>query len=70
MGGIEMSQETHRGFHVFWSPEDQEWVGLSDAFPSMSHLADTPEAALSGIIKLQQSTALDLLAELHQGNRT
>jgi len=52
------------GFRFFWSAEDQQWVGTSAAYPSLSHLADRPEDALTGIIKLQQSVALDELAEL------
>ena len=32
-----------------WSDEDREYVGLCAEFPSLSWLADTPEAALAGI---------------------
>lgn len=32
---------------VMWSDEDQEYVALVPAFPGLSALADTPEAALA-----------------------
>lgn len=36
-------------FRVVWSKEDQSYVGTCEELPSLSHLATTPEAALSGI---------------------
>ncbi len=36
-------------YRVTWSEEDGEYVGLCAEFPSLSWLADTPEAALAGI---------------------
>jgi predicted HicB family RNase H-like nuclease len=36
-------------YRVTWSEEDGEYVGLCAEFPSLSWLADTQEAALTGI---------------------
>lgn len=36
-------------FWTEWSEEDQEWVGLCDAFPLMSWLEPDREAAETGI---------------------
>jgi len=36
-------------YRVTWSEEDGEYIGLCAEFPSLSWLADTPEAALAGI---------------------
>jgi predicted HicB family RNase H-like nuclease len=36
-------------YRLTWSDEDNEYVGLCAEFPSLSWLADTPEAALQGI---------------------
>lgn len=36
-------------FWTEWSQEDQEWVGLCDAFPLMSWLESDREAAETGI---------------------
>jgi predicted RNase H-like HicB family nuclease len=40
---------TNYTFSVDWSDEDQEFVGTCAEFPSLSHLAATREAALTGI---------------------
>lgn len=39
----------HYTYRVTWSADDDEYVGLCVEFPSLSWLADTPEAALKGI---------------------
>ena len=39
-------------YTVYWSDDDQEWVGRCDAFPSLSWLAPDPVGALAGIRKL------------------
>jgi len=54
------------GFRVHWSSEDQEWVGTSEDYPSLSWLADTPEEAITGIIRLSQRTALDEMVRISQ----
>ncbi len=36
-------------YRVFWSDEDEEYVGLCAEFGLLSHLDDTPEKALIGI---------------------
>lgn len=51
------------GFRVFWSNEDREWVGVSNAYPSLSYLDAAPEAALRGIIELQRAVERDAAAE-------
>jgi hypothetical protein len=53
-------------FHIYWSADDQEWVGTCDAYPSLSWMEPTPCGALAGIMKLQRQTALDLLVEQAQ----
>lgn len=39
-------------YHVTWSEEDEEYVGLCAEFPSLSWLDESPEAALHGIRQL------------------
>ena len=39
-------------FHVVWSAEDREWVGLCKELPSLSWLAPTYADALAGILRL------------------
>ena len=36
-------------YHIAWSAEDGEFVGLCTEFPSLSWLDKTPEDALKGI---------------------
>lgn len=36
-------------YRITWTEEDKEYVGLCIEFPSLSWLAETPEAALKGI---------------------
>ena len=54
-------------YRVTWSEEDEEFVGLCAEFPSLSWLAETPEAALKGVravvrkcIKDMQTTGEDV----------
>ena len=42
----------HYTYRITWSAEDNEHVGLCAEFPSLSWLAPTPAAALSGIQRL------------------
>lgn len=49
-------------YHVIWSSEDREHVGLRADFPSLSWLASTPEAALKGIRKM----VADVLADMRK----
>lgn len=39
-------------YSLFWSAEDDEWVCVSDAFPSLSWLSDTPLEALDGYLRM------------------
>jgi predicted HicB family RNase H-like nuclease len=50
-------------YKVTWSEEDQEHVGLCAEFPSLSWLAETPEAALKGIRKLVAEIIVDMKAQ-------
>ena len=47
-------------YRVTWSEDDNEYVGLSAEFPSLSWLAETPEKALKGIRKLVADVVLDM----------
>jgi predicted HicB family RNase H-like nuclease len=48
-------------YRVTWSEEDAEHVGLCAEFPSLSWLAQTPEAALKGIRRLVGEVVADML---------
>ena len=48
-------------YRVTWSEDDAEYVGLCVEFPSLSWLAQTPEAALKGIRKLVGEVISDML---------
>ena len=52
----------HYTYRVTWSPEDGEHVGLCIEFPSLSWLAETPEAALAGVRKVVAEVVADLEA--------
>lgn len=52
----------HYTYRVTWSQEDGEHLGLCIEFPSLSWLADTPDAALSGIRQAVAETVADLAA--------
>lgn len=55
-----MLKDDRYTYRVTWSEEDQEHVGLCLEFPSLSWLAETPEAALRGIRKLVAEIVLDI----------
>ncbi|MBI3525927.1 MAG: type II toxin-antitoxin system HicB family antitoxin [Betaproteobacteria bacterium] len=50
----------HYTYRVTWSPEDGEHVGLCAEFPSLSWLADKPEAALKGIRQVVSEVVTDM----------
>ena len=50
----------HYTYRITWSPEDGEHLGLCAEFPSLSWLAPTPGAALSGIQALVGSVLADM----------
>ena len=52
----------HYTYRITWSPEDGEHLGLCAEFPSLSWLAPTPGAALSGIRKLVSNVLADMQA--------
>lgn len=47
-------------YRITWSEDDNEYVGLCAEFPSLSWLAETPEAALEGIRRLVMGVVRDL----------
>ena len=47
-------------YRITWSEEDQEHVGLCVEFPSLSWLANTPEAALLGIRRIVAEAFTDM----------
>jgi hypothetical protein len=47
----------HYTYRVEWSPEDNEWVGLCDQFPSLSWLDPDKARALAGIERLVRNVA-------------
>lgn len=49
-------------YRITWSEEDQEYVGLCAEFPSLSWLADSPQAAFDGIRKLVDEVIVDMQA--------
>ena len=52
----------HYTYRVTWSPEDNEHIGLCLEFPSLSWLAETPEAALVGIRQILSEVLVDMQA--------
>lgn len=50
-------------YRVSWSEEDGEHVATCAEFPSLSHLARTPDAALKGIRALVAGVVADLRAK-------
>jgi len=59
---IQQPNVNHYTYRVTWLPEDGEHAGLCAEFPSLSWLADTPEAALKGIQSLVLETVADMSA--------
>lgn len=47
-------------YTVMWSPDDNDYVGKCSEFPSLSHLAMSPQEALAGIIALVRDVLEDL----------
>lgn len=50
----------HYTYRVTWSADDDEYVGLCAEFPSLSWLADTPEAALKGVRNIVAEVIKDM----------
>jgi predicted RNase H-like HicB family nuclease len=49
-------------YHVTYSPEDGEYVGLCTAFPSLSYLHADRDVALAGIEELVTAVLADMRA--------
>jgi predicted HicB family RNase H-like nuclease len=47
-------------YRVTWSEEDDQYIGLCAEFPSLSWLADTQEAALTGIRDTVEQVVQDM----------
>ncbi len=60
-----MAQKTDKynkyTYRVTWSEDDAEYVGLCAEFPSLSWLAQTPDAALKGVCKLVSEVVADMM---------
>ena len=52
----------HYTYRVTWSPNDGEHLALCIEFPSLSWLAETPEAALKGIRQVVSDVLADMKA--------
>jgi predicted HicB family RNase H-like nuclease len=50
----------HYTYRLTWSAEDAEHLGLCAEFPSLSWLAETPEAALAGIRQVVSEAVADM----------
>jgi len=53
----------HYTYRVTWSAKDGENVGLCAEFPSLTWLANTPEAALAGIRETVGQVVADMQAQ-------
>jgi predicted HicB family RNase H-like nuclease len=58
-----MPAQDRYSYRVMWSEEDNAHVGLCAEFPSLSWLAQTPEAALRGIRKVVADAIVDMESE-------
>jgi predicted HicB family RNase H-like nuclease len=47
-------------YRITWSPDDREYVGICVEFPSLSWLAESPEASLDGIRKIVAEVVQDM----------
>ncbi|TCJ78419.1 UNVERIFIED_ORG: hypothetical protein EDC92_1062 [Dietzia maris] len=60
---------SHVHYEVGWSEEDGEWVATSPEFPSLSWLAETPQDAIAGYIRMVQDVINELETEASSQNR-
>jgi len=57
-----MTNKTDRyTYRITWTEDDKEYVGLCVEFPSLSWLAETPEAALKGIRAVVKEVLRDMI---------
>lgn len=47
-------------YKVFWSDEDQEYIGVCEEFPSLSFLDSDKFKAFEGVIELVKSVMYDM----------
>jgi predicted HicB family RNase H-like nuclease len=52
----------HYSYRVYWSPEDEMFVGTVAELPSLSWLADDQVEAFTGIVRAAQEVVADLEA--------
>ena len=57
-----VASNDHYTYRVTWSPEDGEYVGLCAEFPSLSWLAESPEAARAGVRNVVAESVADLVS--------
>ncbi len=55
-----MLKNDRHTYHITWSEQDNEHLGLCAEFPSLSWLAPTPEAALQGIRQVVADVVADI----------
>ena len=58
--GVDVMEAKFYTYRVFWSEEDQEFVGLCSEFPGMSWLDEDPQQTFTGIMTLVQECINDL----------
>ncbi|MGF1600785.1 MAG: antitoxin HicB [Thermosynechococcaceae cyanobacterium] len=57
-----MTDPKRYNYRVFWSDEDQEFVGMCAEFPGMSWLEEDQQQAFDGIVALVGECIADLEA--------
>jgi len=50
-------------YRVVWSEDDGQYVGVCSEFPSLSHLADSHDEALVGVVDLVRASLMDMHAK-------
>ena len=53
-------KNNHYTYRISWSEDDNEYVGLCAEFPSLSWMAETPEAAFRGIRRVVPEVVKDM----------
>lgn len=53
-------------YRVFWSDEDKSYVATVAEFPSLSHISDRQQDALSGLVGLVGDVLSDMVEEGEQ----
>lgn len=51
----------HYIYHVTWSAEDKQYIGLCAEFPSLSWLDEDQQSALAGIMNIVTDSVSDMV---------